>query len=110
MYARSWMSSRSGSSWRCGVISSNSGVMRSCRLLLERVEQGVPGERRTLDPDRELDDAGECLEISELHVLVELARVVRHDEVVVRQGHHPLEAAHQRAHLGDRLALDRLAH
>ena len=49
---------------------------------------------------------GEHLEVAQLHVRVGFDRVA----VLVGNAHHPLEATHQRTHLGQRLALDRLAH
>ena len=68
----------------------------------ERLEQGVPGERRALDPHRELDDALQRLEVAELDLDVGDLFAVG---TLILDRHHPLEPAHQGAHLGDGLPL-----
>src|SRR6266542_6981669 len=69
----------------------------------------VPGQRGALDAHRELDHSLQRFEVAELEV--GLGGVVFVVAVVDRfDRHHPLEPAHQRLDLVDRLALDRLAH
>src|SRR5688572_3698860 len=79
--------------------------------VVETDGEGVPRQRRALDPRRELDHAAEGLEIAELDldtVVVGLAR--RAIEFVLVDRHHSLEGPRDRARFVDALALDRNAH
>src|SRR5262245_9534955 len=75
--------------------------------LVERLLERVPGERRALDADGELDDALERLEVAEtdaFEIRREIAPVTLAFELALVNRHQCLERADQRARFVDRLA------
>src|SRR5215218_9187500 len=72
---------------RASVILGDSPGRSDRRRLVERFEEGVPGQRRALDADGELDDALQRLEVAERHLSRRLVAIA----VGVLDRHHPLE-------------------
>src|SRR5207245_6980149 len=74
--------------------------------LVERLLQRVPGERRALDPHRELHDALECLEIAQpyaLQVGLQVAAIRLALELGLVDRHQRLERTNEPARLLERL-------